>query len=216
MILKKAEENKSVWIASNINSVRPTSNVTVVRCNGTLGSVYKDNKGITQYHYEPAIQTRVLKTVNLFYNEVAVVPQSELAVIVQHNKYTQNYYINQRFIVGYDRAYKIKAINKFNSLDTYQPQNVGTILLYLEITEISEQDDFIKRIADNKEEKVEIETISNEEYTLKLIQPEVLPANLLSTAIEFEVKLFLAEEEVSGLINVNCTLAGTTTPEKIF
>jgi len=97
-----AELERDVWIASNRNSGDMTSSLTCVRCNNTLGSIITDSQGISSYHYEPIIFTRENKTVDLFYSKYGVLPQSEIYGIVQFNKYTDQYYVNQRFVVGYD------------------------------------------------------------------------------------------------------------------
>lgn len=125
-----------------------TSSVIVERCNGTLGSTYVDEQGITQYHYEPVVQSMDLTAVNFFYNQTLIAPQSQIVVIAQHNEFTRNYKVNQRFIVGYDKIYRIKAINKFYSKSTNNPEDVGLIRMYMEITEdTSEYDNFETRIA---------------------------------------------------------------------
>lgn len=144
-----AEENrKNTWLVINLNKVNMTSSVTVERCNGTLGSIYYDEQGIAQYHYEPVIQSMDLTAVNFFYNQTLISPQSQLVVVAQHNEFTRHYKINQRFIIGYDRIYRIKAINKFYSSSTNNPQDVGLIRMYMEVTEeTSQYDDFENRIA---------------------------------------------------------------------
>jgi len=75
------DAKKNVWLATNTNSVQMTSSMIIERCNGTLGSLWVDSQGISHYHYEPVIQGRELSSVNLFYNETAVSPQSELIII---------------------------------------------------------------------------------------------------------------------------------------
>ena len=46
-------EEKNIWIGVNRDSMSPTSQQVVVRCNGTLGSIYTDENGVNSYHYEP-------------------------------------------------------------------------------------------------------------------------------------------------------------------
>lgn len=169
--ITKADIDKNVWLVINLNKVNMTSSVIVERCNGTLGSTYLDEQGITQYHYEPVVQSMDLTAVNFFYNQTLISPQSQLVVIAQHNEFTRNYKINQRFIIGYDKIYRIKAINKFYSSSTYNPEDVGLIRMYLEVTEdTSEYDDFKHRIA----YQGDISTVhisENKEYNLVFSTP---------------------------------------------
>ena len=81
-------EKKDVWLSTNKDSASPTAQVVITRCNGTLGSIYTKPDGSTEYHYEPAIITTDLKTANLYYNNVIIIPQAQVIIIVQHNQYT--------------------------------------------------------------------------------------------------------------------------------
>lgn len=167
-----------------------------------LKSSYKDSQGVTHYHSEPAIQGTDLRTVNLSYNEVAVSPQSELLALVQHNQYTKDYYINQRFIIGYDKVYRIKALNKFYAQNTNDPYGVGLMKIYLELTEISPYDNFEERIAyqSNVNTIVTEEVINDSsEYVLKFEQPEVIPAVLPRTAMRVVPALYRDGVKVEGV-----------------
>ena len=145
-----AEEDKLIFLVFNKqNELTATNAVVVRRCNGTLGTPYLDNKGILKYHYEPAVQQSLSGT-DFHYNKMANDPSGDLTIIVQHNEFTKNYYINQRFIIGYDRVYRIANIDKFYSNDTFHPENVGLISLHMSIDNIGERDDFKNRIAFNE------------------------------------------------------------------
>ena len=76
---------------------------------------------------------------------------------MQHNEFTRKYYVNQRFIVGYDQVYRIQAISKFASNRTFVDDDLGTIILYFEVVQKSEYDNFQTRIAYNQKESVVIE-----------------------------------------------------------
>ena len=148
--LEEPNEDKNIWLSTNKDSASPTAQVVVTRCNMTLGSIFTDENGETQYHYEPVIVTTDLSMVNFYYNDVIITPQAQVMIIAQHNEFTKKYFLNQRFVVGYDKVYKVKGVNKFNSLKTYNPQDIGTILLYVELDEISVKDNFETRIAYNE------------------------------------------------------------------
>ena len=196
--LKEPDIDKSVWIALNQNSVSPTASQVICRCNGTIKSIWEDhgNCGKTSVHEEPVIQTTKLTSANFLYNEVAVDPKGQLTIIAQHNKYTEQYYINQRFVIGYDRVYKITNIIKTDSLATYKVKDVGVMRIYLEMDQIGELDDMENRLAYNgrHEEPTPSETDGN--YELVLVKPEFIP----TTFDEIQVK---AQVLIDGSPSVN-------------
>lgn len=212
--LEEPNEDKNVWLTTNKDSTIPTAAVVVTRCNGTLGSIYTDKNGKGAYHYEPCIFTSDLKGTNFHYSNEIVTQESQFAIVVQHNKYTKDYYVNQRFIVGYDKVYKVKALDKFNSLSTYKPEDVDTIILYVEIDEKKAQDDFENRIAFNRDDDPIIEEpIISGDYTLQITEPDPLPTELLSTPVTFHAGIFLGENETAIPVEVSYSLPLATTPE---
>lgn len=207
---KAPEEDKNVWLVTNKDSVTITSSVVIERCNGTIGSIYYDEQNIAHYHYEPVIQGRDLSATTLQYNQVAISPQSALTIICQHNKYTAQYQLNQRFVIGYDRVYRIKAINKFYSNNTNNPKNVGLMHLYLEITEVSPYDDFVHRIAYEQEPIVHVQEEGKLEhkYYIGFNLPNPMPHKLTDEEIKFEPVLLDSDNKQYENINVvtQCTL----------
>ena len=213
------DKDKDVWIATNTNGAKITSSMVIERCNGTLGSTYMDEQGLSHYHYEPVIQGRDLTSVSLLYNEVAVSPESQLLIIAQHNEYTQDYFVNQRFIIGYDKVYKIKAINKFYGNSTFDPKNVGLIRIYLEITEASPYDDFVHRIAyqstnnvvivENQDDPVPPTPEEDEDtYVIVFDGPQSIPTFLDSLGLIFRPVVKNSKGEIiSGIkINLSCSI----------
>lgn len=195
--LSAAEAAKNIWLTTNLNKVSMTSSVIVTRCNGTLGSIWPNPDGTVSYHYEPVIQGKNLTSVNFFYNETLISPQSQLLVIAQHNKYTKQYHINQRFIVGYDKVYRIKAINKFYSNSTTNPEDVGLIHIYMEITETSTYDDFENRIAYQEEVYNVVPSAKKGEYYIAFESPEQIPTYLGSDSVLFKPILKMDEQVIS-------------------
>lgn len=215
--INQPDNEKNIWISTNRDSASPTSQVVVTRCNGTLGSIYQNTQGESCYHYEPVICTTNLSTVSLYYDDTIITPQAQVMLIVQHNQYTENYGINQRFILGYDKVYKVKAINKFNSLTTYNPYDIGTILLYADLDEISAKDDFINRIAYNEDPPTQITPIQpSGDYAIKIVAPAPLPTQLLSTPLELVAYLYEGETQLSVPVNFSASLAGTSMPNNYF
>lgn len=208
--LSAPEMFKNTWLVTNRNPVSPSSSVIITRCNSTLGSLYTDEQGVSHYHYEPVILTKDLSSTNFIYNEVAVAPQSGLTIICQHNRYTKEYQVNQRFIIGYDTVYRIKGINKFYGNSTQNPYDVGLMQLYLEVTQASAYDDFENRIAYEQEPHI---ILSNDEqhkdlFFIEFIKPTDIPTSLFSNEIEFEPILRDDHEnEYNDVrIYVDCTL----------
>lgn len=210
------DEEKNVWLATNKDSTSPTGQVVITRCNGTLGSTYIDEKGNTQYHYEPVISGDKLSGANFNYNEVIVVPQAQLTLTVQHNEFTKTYFINQRFVVGYDKVYKIKAIDKANSLKTFDPMDVGLVILYAEVDEVSPLDDFTNRIAYNGGDTSPVIEKPTTDYSLSLYEPSPLPLNLTKTPTVFRASLFNNDIALSIPVEVSVSLPNCSNPSLYF
>lgn len=211
------EEDKSIWIVANLSRTSMTSSVVAVRCNTTIGSVYKDERGVEQTHFEPIVLAHDSTSISLFYNSTIMVPQADLTFVCQHNKWTRNYYINQRFVIGYDQVYRIQGINKFDSIYTFRPEEAGIMTVSLERVEISEKDNFATRIAYNGDNNtVNIDESSQDDYQLKIVSPEVLPTFVKSTPITFVCKLFKNDEEQDINISVQGELANCNTPDSYF
>lgn len=183
--LGRNSKTKDVWIAINTNFSKMTASVVAQRCNGTLRTTYIED-GVSKIHTEPVIQGVDLSSVSMSYNDTIVSPQSQLVITAQHNEFTSKYFINERFIVGYDRVYKIKAINKFYGNSTDDPHDVGVMKIYLEITEQSEYDDMENRIAYQQESVVIPDTTPVEGgYFIKFKAPDPIPVELTSELIDF-------------------------------
>lgn len=183
--LGRNSKNKDVWIAINTNFSKMTASVVAQRCNGTLRTTYIED-GVSKIHTEPVIQGVDLSSVSMSYNDTIVSPQSQLVITAQHNEFTSKYFINERFIVGYDRVYKIKAINKFYGNSTDDPHDVGVMKIYLEITEQSEYDDMENRIAYQQESVVIPDTTPVDGgYFIKFKAPDPIPVELTSELINF-------------------------------
>ena len=215
----KPENAKNVWMVTNQNKVNMTSSVVVERCNGTLGSTVKNPNGTVSYHYEPVIQGKNLTSVNFSYNETLLSPQSQLLVIAQHNEYTKNYVLNQRFIIGYDKVYRIKAINKFYGRTTFDPMNVGFIYIYMEICEeTNAYDDFEHRIAyqGDLENAVPVTPQIDKQYVITFEQPETIPNSFNTESLVFQP--VLKDEKgvvVPATFNVNVELENLSNPSNL-
>lgn len=192
------EVKKNVWFVTNYNQVSMTSSVVIERCNGNIGSVYVDGQGVTHYHYEPVIQGRDLESTNFRYSNPIVAPQSQLTIICQHNDFTKNYYINQRFIIGYDHdfnnetengngtVYRITAINKFYSRTTFDNTDVGLMKIYLEITESSFYDNFKTGIAYQTAPEVYLDNQGEKNYSIRFKEPSFIPPDLPTEKLLFK------------------------------
>ena len=224
--LEAADIRKNVWLVSNYDTVSMTSSVVIEKCNGNIGSTWIDEQGVTHYHYEPVIQGRELTNTDFRYDDPVAATQGKLVITCQHNKYTKNYFINQRFIIGYNaideggsdefptgkgQVYRITAINKYYTNTTYMPDDVGLIRLYLEKTESSPYDNFITRIAYQMDHEVHMVTTGGGEekpgekgvktYSIKFNEPEFIPSGLTSETITFKPVVICNEDgvEVAGV-----------------
>lgn len=180
-------EKRNVWLATNASYSSPGTSVVVTRCNGRLGSMHSDAQGVSQPHYEPVIFGGELKGVSVYDSQTAFSPESELTAVMQHNAYTAQYYINQRFVIGYDQTYRVKGLNKFYSQTTNDPHDPGLMILYLEITERSEKDDFDTGIAYNETHDVVMEPAkgSPEDFSILWKEPLEIPSSVPSEPTRF-------------------------------
>lgn len=122
-----------------------------------------------------------------------------MLAIVQTNEFTRQYFVNQRFILGYGaerkQVYRIKSIHDFyaNTTEITEaniPKSQGLTRLYLEITETAPGDDFAARIAAQSVGSpvlVQENHVSN--YTIQFTTPVPMPVTLGSAAVVFTPKL---------------------------
>ena len=152
--LSKKEEDKSIWIVINRNSLDSTSGCVIRRCDSTLNMISEDK---TKYHYEPCIIEDDFKAINTYYDESINTPQAEIYAILQYNDYTKKIKINNRFILGEtdledeenNIVFKVKAVKKFKSRATYDVTKVSLVMVALDRDLIGPKDDLINRIAEN-------------------------------------------------------------------
>lgn len=208
--LNEPNENKSVWLAVNQDSTSPTAQQDIARCNGTLGSIWTDENGNRVYHYEPVVQNTSLTSTLPTYSDVAIDPKSQLQILCQHNKYTKEYYINQRFVIGYDRVYKVVNIIKTDALRTYQSEFVGVMTIYLEFDQVGALDDMEHRIAYNGRGDDEVTPLPEPEPEevggryINVVSPKPLPTELYSYSDEtpFEVWVCKGDEKLNDPVSV--------------
>lgn len=215
---------KNIWIALNQTQLSPTATQTVCRCNGTIGSIYVDADGNQIRHYEPIIQPDKLSGAGVSNSEVAVDIRGGKMIIAQCNKYTQQYYINQRFFIdtnAYKRedqpVYKITSIMRSNTLTTYDPSDVGIIRIYYEVDQIGEKDDVENRIAynglydDNISPESDVPSVpaiesTSDYYNFVISNPINLPNTL--TDLTFTPELIGVDGPIVAPISVECKLDG--------
>ena len=200
--LDEPDEDKNVWLTANKNSASPTEASVVVRCNGTIASTYVDEDGVNKIHYEEIYSSTNLSSTIPNFNAAIVTAKSDLTILAQHNKYTRNYYVNQRFIVGYNQVYKVAAIQNMDSLYTYKADGAGLIMLYVNLDQISEYDNFENRLAYNgKDEEVNpFQPIVEGEYEFGVVEPKPLPTELYSDEIVFKAQLSVDGKPVDGSV----------------
>jgi hypothetical protein len=217
---------KNIWLAVNQTQLTPTASQTVCRCNGTIGSLYKDDNGNITRHYEPVVQPDKLSGAGIKQSEVAVDLNGNKVLLAQFNKYTKQYYINQRFFIDANAAdrehqpvYKITNIVRSNTLTTYDPTDVGLVRIYYEVDQIGAQDDVENRIAFNgivndniapkTDEPISGGEDSSDDYTFSIVDPEIIPKVLTTLVFKPELQKNGSVVENAN-IGVSCKLSGTS------
>lgn len=205
--MESPPEDKNVWIAVNQNQITPTNAQVVCRCNGTIASIYTDELGNNVLHYEPVVQTTKFNDAEFDFSKVAVDPDGKLTIIAQNNKFTDQYYINQRFVIGPDRVYKVENILKTDALYTYKPQSAGLVRLYLSMDQIGEQDNFVTRLAYNGIKDTPVTPVVEGSYSIGLAEPTSVPPAL--TSLTFKPQVFVGTTPSPISVAVTCHLEGT-------
>lgn len=176
-------KDKSIWITLNVNKTSPTSGGILRRCDSFITIV--SDKG--DIHYEPVCLDTDFKYSSIYYDLSISIAQGEVYAIMQYNKYTKSLKINNRFIIGpvdtVDRhnntVYKIKALRRYQGLNTFDLNSIPLVFFALEKDDISPNDDLEKRIASQngkyREEdfiQKDIDLIYDNEKTIIRVIPE--------------------------------------------
>ena len=191
---KEKKEKASIWITVNKNSNSLGNNIMVQRCNSALTfigsrSLKEGNIKMIEKHFEPCVLQTNMNYVNFYYNQVLNLPQADCYATLQLNYYTNFMKIGDRFILGNtdisdihnNHLYMIKSIIKFEedkttfgATNNFDTNNIPLILIALDKTTISEQDNFEERIADRTTiYKVEDDLPVYNEIYLKMEEPFV-------------------------------------------
>lgn len=193
-------DERNIWLGINFNSTNMTQALVVQRCNGMLGSRFTDPvTGLATVHYEPVVLPQTLSATSFHYDNTVVQDDADLLAIVQTNEFTRQYFVNQRFILGYGaerkQVYRIKSIHDFYAntteiTDATIPKSQGLTRLYLEITETSPDDDFVARIAaQSVGSPVLVQENRTSDYAIQFTTPVPVPVALGNTAVVFTPKL---------------------------
>lgn len=202
-------EAKDIWLVTNMVYANPNTSVVVSRCSGKLGFRLKDEQGVSQTYFEPAIMNTDLKRVAFHYNQTTIAPESELIVIVQHNERTAHFYVNQRFVIGYDQVYRIKGLDKFYADATYNPYSAGLITLYMELTEQSPKDVFGEdgiAYAEHHDVVMDSESAPCANCRIEWELPTVIPPELPAEPTVFKAVLKDGAETVPAAIRYSFEL----------
>lgn len=219
-------KEKNCWLTTNKDTTNATAAAVITRCNGTIASIYEEEGKQPFIHYEEIYADTDLKRTGLKNNDTILVANSDIVILAQFNKYTHKYYINQRFIVGLDRVYKVTAISKYNSLTTYNQANVDFVILYLNQEQSSEKDNFETRLAYNESQEYvvnpkpepEPEPIPTGDYRLVFTKPSVFPNILYEEDGATEFEIYLRDSNGNNVVadvSVSCEF-NLNNPEKFF
>lgn len=157
------QQNSSIWLTVNSDSVSATGAPVVRRCNSNLvfaGSPTMDINNIVERHIEPCIIEDDLKYINIYTNDVVALNQAEIYATMQYNYYTKNIKPNDRFFVGNvdpeyrdsNTVFKVAAISRYGGNSTYLVgtsegiQDIPLITISLNRDVISTRDNVTTRL----------------------------------------------------------------------
>lgn len=181
---------KSIWITLNNNRTNPTYGGILRRCDSYF-TIISNHKNI---HYEPICLDTDFKYSSIYYDLSISIAQGEIYATLQYNKFTKFLKINDRFIVGpvdtVDRhnntIFKIKALRRYQSLNTFDNNSIPLIFLALERDDVNPEDDLETRIVQGNGEYREedmcqknIDLIYDNEKVIITVKPEPEPENLV-------------------------------------
>lgn len=157
--------NKSIWITLNINRTNPTFGGIIRRCDNFL-TIISDKGNV---HYEPVCLDTDFKYSSIYYDLSISIAQGEIYATMQYNRFTKFLKVNDRFVVGpvdtedrYNNTiYKIKALRRYQNLNTFDNNSVPLIFLALERDDVGPEDDLTTRIVKSNGSYREADLIQN-------------------------------------------------------
>lgn len=136
----------NIWITVNIQKYStPTDNCIIHRCNNYLALTDK----FGNLHKEPCVIDPALKYGNIYYNNSVDIPQGSIVIWLQLNQYTKDIYVNDRFLIGYNEAYRVKNVINYLSDNTFNVNGSPLIKIEAYLDPIQIGDDFTTRITSN-------------------------------------------------------------------
>lgn len=224
--LEEPDDDKFCWLVTNTNHTDMAAQVVITRCNGTIWSVYKNTDGYNDVHREEIVCGTDLSGTGFSFSDQIVTQKDSIIVMIQSNEFTKQYYVNQRFIIGYNRVYKVTNIQNYNTRSTYKATDEGLIVMYLTIDEKSEKDIFGEEIYgkqnvylayNSPEDEITVTPpVVEADYTFKIYEPNPIITELYSDIEQFKCGLFKNGELVEGTpIDVLLTL-GTLVPFEVY
>ena len=223
------EKDKSIWLNVNFDKINMGASAIIRRCNGTIGLLVNNN---TEEWYEPVIIENEFSYTNEDYNTTVKIAQDELYITLQYNEYTKNIDISDRFIVGAldfedinkNSVYKVKAIHRIGTDNTFQTNNISIIKLALRLDTINPEIDLVKLdekgnahyIADYYLKKEQTGTTEKEdkEYHLQ-ISPNV-DTIAEGDTVEFSCYLYNGEQKVEDNLEYSFELPKTENDNLYF
>lgn len=158
------EYNSSIWLTINMNTSSSSADVVVRRCNSNVilvGSDTMEYGNIIETHKEPIILESNIQYTSYYKSLVLDTVSGDAYLIAQLNYFTNFIKVNDRLIIGNtssfkenNNLYKVKNLNKFNSVSTFRVgydsnlEYVPIIVASLEKDVIMGGDDFPNRVAE--------------------------------------------------------------------
>lgn len=163
---QKYKYKNNTWLTVNIQKYSsPTKNCIIHRCNNYLTFINKQNI----VYKEPCVIDPALKFGSVYYNNSVDVPQGAIAIWLQMNDITKDISINDRFLIGYNQAYRVKSVINYLSDTSFDEKGSPLIRIEATLDTLQDTDDFDERlnggmpIIDNTSQQEEYTEISPED-----------------------------------------------------
>ena len=140
---KKFRFQDNIWITLNAEIyASATENCIIRRCANTLNFLLQNGC----IHKEPCAIENNMDSTSIYFNNSVNVAQGTITVWLQKNDYTKNVNINDRFIIGYNKVFKVESVINFLSTNTLVPDGSNLLKLTMKMDSILSTDDFINGI----------------------------------------------------------------------
>lgn len=139
---KRYQYYDNIWLTVNTeNFGSPTYNCVIRRCN----SVFNFKLANGKVHKEPVAIDNGLDSSSIYFNNSVNIAQGSITAWLQINDYTRNININDRFILGYNKVFKVKSLINFLTSYTFDINGATLMKIEMQQDSILSSDDFTQK-----------------------------------------------------------------------